>query len=488
MVLLWTILTSSACARQEPLVTEMLHETLFPYRDQAGRFGYADENLQIQIEPQYKSASLFNEQGFAVVTDSLGRAGVIDKNNRVMIPAAYDNIHLFALKDFTLAEVRKTYYSRWRFWEWKFLPGFNLMGGGNDNRLFDTKVKRLKKTVFILGNENKKIRSERVTVSGYTKDYFDINTLDSNQVLIDGTLYDIGAKGARSIVGKIKEPLTEHTFAQQKGQRLYIIDRKGKKAAGNSYKLLDSIEFKVKDLPLMVYLTKDNYQSVASAYEGEEGHIFIYPDLSKPLPRFIHDNMHTADLTAEEILRGLQMIASVPGSDSFLFMSYHHGERFFWFLDIQGNWHQTLPSGIPFTVTLPSGDILWPAKEHYIPQDQIPDNWEIRRINQLSDGSLYHVTIRRDRTIRQGIWDFTNKQWLIVPKDYQVYQLGKSHQQWRFQSEKDGLWGVMDNHGNVLIKPTYYSISPDGWVVQQENGKYISFYLDLPTRREFRKK
>lgn len=487
MISLCVLFSSSACAQQKPPVTEPLHEALYPYRDKSGRFGYADENLHIRIEPQYKMASLFTVQGFAVVTDSLDKKGVIDRNNQVIIAPAYDNIQLHVLKDFTLAEVLNTYDTRWRFWEWKFLPGFNIMGSGNDNRLFDTQVDRLKKTVFLLGDKSQKIRSERHTARGHTKKYFDIHTLDSNQILIDGQLYDIRAKGAHLIASGIKDPLAEQTFAQRDGKNLYILDRKGKRVGKKSYRLVDSVAFKVEDVPVMTVLTRSGLGPIASAYEDGEGLVFIYPDFSKPLPRLIHDNMHRDDPTAEELIGGLWTLASVPESDYFLFMSHRDGERFFRFLDTQGNWHQTLPPGIPFTVTFPSGDILWPAKEYYVPQNQVPDGWKIERISPLSDRSMYHITVKQDKTVRQGIWDFVKKQWLITPEYYQVYPMNNTRQ-WRYQPEYGGLWGIMDASGNVSIKPSYYSISPEGWAQQQENGEYSTFYLHLPTLREIKEK
>lgn len=174
MVLIGIILISNVCAQQESPVSKTLHTALYPYRDKSGRFGYADENLHIRIEPQYKMASLFTEHGFAVITDSLDRKGVIDKSNRVVLTPDYDHIQLHPVADFTLAEVFTSYYTRWRFWEWKFLPGFNLMGSSRDNRLFDTKVKRLKKSVFILGYKNRKVWCKRMTDAGYASTYIDI--------------------------------------------------------------------------------------------------------------------------------------------------------------------------------------------------------------------------------------------------------------------------------------------------------------------------
>lgn len=485
-VFVCAMLIGSASAQTGSPIDVTSQGALYPYRDKSGKFGYADENLHIKIAPQYKHASLFTGQGFAVVTDSLNREGVINQNNSVILAPEYDDIHLHALEDFTIAEVHKSYDTRWRFWDWKFLPGFNLMGGGNDNRLFDAKVKRIAKTVFVLGDKPRKVQGERLTDKGYAEKYFNISTLDSNQVLIDHKLYNIDVKDAHSVSDDIIEPLTEHTFAQQKGQRLYIVDRNGKKADKKGYTLLDSIVFKVEDVPVAKRLTRE-YAPIASAYRNDDGLIFIYPDFSKPLPWLIHDNMHAGDPSAEELIRGLWMLASVPGSDYFLFMSYRGGEHFFRFLDTQGNWHQTLPPDIPFTVTERPGNILWPEKEYYIPESRVPKGWKIDRISGLSDSSMYHVTLLQDKAVRQGIWDFGKQEWLIAPEYYEVYPMDNPLY-WRYHAEHDGLWGLMDNHGKTLIKPTYYYLNPDGWVSRQENDEVISFYLHLPTLTEFREK
>lgn len=482
MILLGMMISHIACAQQEPIAKEQL----YPYLDREGQFGYVDENLQMRIQPQYKTASLFTEQGFAVITDSLDRKGVIDKNNKVIITADYDAIQLYALNNATIAEVYRYYYTRWRFWEWEFLPGFSFMGSGDDGRLFDTKVKRLKKTVFVLGDKPKKVKSERLTDKGYVNKYFNIKTLDSNQILIDGSLYTIGVNGERLMASNIKDPITKYSFAQEKDKHLYIIDHKGKRINEKAYTLLDSITFKVEGVPVGKHLARD-YAPIASAYQNTEGLVFIYPDFSKPLPQHIHDNRHPDDPSVEELIRGLWMLASVPDSDYFIFMSFRDGKRFFRFLDTQGNWHKTIPSHIPFTVVLPSGNIIWPAREHYILPLQVPEGWKIDRITALKEDSLYHITLQRDKEVRQGVWDFNKKQWLITPDYYEVYLMDNTRC-WRFHSEYGGLWGVMDHNGTVLIEPTYSTLRSDGWVTQKESGKYISFYLHPQTLEELREK
>src|SRR5690554_172229 len=111
IILICTLFAGSSFAQ----VNDTLHGALYPFRDKSGKFGYADENLSIKINSQYKKADVFTKQGFAVITDSLDRKGVIDKRNNMILPADYEHVRLFTLEDFTLAEAYKTYFTRWRF-------------------------------------------------------------------------------------------------------------------------------------------------------------------------------------------------------------------------------------------------------------------------------------------------------------------------------------------------------------------------------------
>lgn len=488
MVLICMLFASGADAQNGLPGEDVSHEVWYPYRDKSGKFGYADENLNIVIEPQYRTASVFTKQGFAVITDSLDQKGVIDKNNHIIVPANYEYMRLLTLDDYTLAEAYSSYTTRWRFWEWKFLPGFNIMGSGGDNRLFDTAVKRIKKTVFVLEDKPHKVRSRRITDKSYINKYFDISTLDNNQVLIDDRLYSIDAKGNHLIASAIKAPLSSHTFARQKKGNLHIIDRKGKRIDLKSYRMLDSLLLNIAGTQEMIVpLNRSSYGSIATAYQDEDGQTFIYPDFSKPLPQTIGENRHPDGPTAEELVRGLWQLSSVPDSDYFLFMSFRDGARFFRFLDTNGNWHQNLPAHIPFTVVRPSGDIIWSARKHYTPPKHDLEHWKISRVSATQDDALYHITLSKAEEARQGIWDAEEAQWLIAPQYNQVYTMANPHQ-WRFQETDGGLWGIMDKDGVQLIEPTYASIAADGWVQLIENGERISFYLHPTTLREFRDK
>ena len=290
MILLCILFFSNACAQTKLSVNNTLNENLYPYRDKAGKFGYVDENMQIHIEPQYDHAEFFTEHGFAVITDHLGKKGVINKSDQLVLPSEHEYIRLFMLNDFTLAEVNSYYYTRWRFWEWEFLPGFSLSGGGSDKRLFDTKVKRVKKAVFVLGQKPREIIEEVVTDKSYVDKYFDIKALDSNQVLIDNRLFKIEPKQVRSIASGVKGPLSPETFAQLKKKQLHLIDKHGKRLSEKPFLEVDSVVFNLENKRIALETSLSSNRSITSAYKNAEGAYFIYPNFSKALPQLIHEN------------------------------------------------------------------------------------------------------------------------------------------------------------------------------------------------------
>src|SRR5690606_18574468 len=90
----------------------------------------------------------------------------------------------YSLNDYTLVEVHRDYTNRWRFWEWDFLPGFSVTGVTRDNRLFDTKVSRRKKILYLLNDiQPRKIFSSRETIECFH--HFNVRSMDNNQVLIN---------------------------------------------------------------------------------------------------------------------------------------------------------------------------------------------------------------------------------------------------------------------------------------------------------------
>src|SRR5690606_41216410 len=104
MVLICMLFVCDAYGQHDLLGKDVLREAGYPNRDKSGKFGYADDNLNIVIEPQYATATVFTKQGFAVITDSLKRKGVIERNNDSVVPTVYEYIRLSLLYHQTWGE------------------------------------------------------------------------------------------------------------------------------------------------------------------------------------------------------------------------------------------------------------------------------------------------------------------------------------------------------------------------------------------------
>lgn len=482
MFVWWSLLMAGGLLRPATSAAELW----YPYLGKNGLYGYADGEFRVHIAPQYKRADFFTKQGFALVTDTTNKMGIIDKNNKPVVPIAQEHIVLHELSDFTLAEIRTPYSANYRFWDWEFLPGFDIIGGGsNDKRLFDTHVQRKRITVYLLGDRPLQITSATFSASAYNSNYLHVVPLADNQILIEGKVYALRKNGSRVVATNIDDILPDGTFAQRKGEVLRIVDRQGEQTVNSKYVLLDTITFQVNGVPLSNRLAKG--RGKRAVYSDQKGRRFVYPDFTKSLPRVIL-NKSEGELTTEEVLQKSTLIASVAKSDYFVFMGKTDGKRFFWFLDGAGNWHSTLPSAISFIVTTPAGEILWPEHDYYITSDKLPAGWSIREIRALTDKALFRITLTAADGTRQGIWNLDKKQWVIAPEYYKVQPLGNDFRQWAFQADKDGFWGVLDAVGELQLAPKYASISSHGQVRLEEQGKTHTFFLQLPSLKEFREK
>src|SRR5699024_5936282 len=87
----------------------------------------------------------------------------------------------------TILELVKTYSSRLRFWEWKFLPDFSFMGSSTRNRLIDTHVLREKRSLYWL--EGKRKISSKTISKPKGNSYFHIKIIDEYTIQIDDRIY-----------------------------------------------------------------------------------------------------------------------------------------------------------------------------------------------------------------------------------------------------------------------------------------------------------
>src|SRR5699024_7060751 len=139
-------------------------------------YGYADFDGNVVIEPQYKHADFFIN-GKAVIQTTDGQRKLIDSDNQeIHIPIKYDEVKIHTLGNQTILELVKTYSSRLRFWEWKFLPDFSFMGSSTRNRLIDTHVLREKRSLYWL--EGKRKISSKTISKPKGNSYFHIKIID----------------------------------------------------------------------------------------------------------------------------------------------------------------------------------------------------------------------------------------------------------------------------------------------------------------------
>ena len=469
----------------QPATTQTV--LLYPYLDSSGLYGYADSTGSLVIQPAYKEAGKFSDRGYAVVAIGSNKMGVIDQQNQVIIPFEYEQVHIYELDNYTVASLSKTYINKWRFWDWKFLPGLNLLGGGSrDNRLFDTRVKRKKQSVVILGSSVKQIMSRRVN-GKYSSSYFDVRALTDNRLLIEGVLYKIAAKGAKRLAQVKMIPERMDQFFNTYENKLYLLDSMGKRVDKDGFTRLSSIEFKINNNVHTLELGLERRNQIAKAYKNKHGQVFIFPDFEKALPLRLQDNLKDTALNAIDVLQQAYMLYPVPNQPYFFWMGKDSSRQpFFKFLDTAGRWHNDLPDNNGFTVNRGDNSILWPRSEYYISKDDLPQGWHVSLIYPLWDEDLYEVRIRKDSISKEGIWNLKDKKWLIQPK-YESVNRVEDHY-WRFQKDKEGLWGVLDNQGKELIQPKYFFIDSEGWTQLKLKKGYATFYLHLPTLKEFRTK
>lgn len=78
-----------------------LYQNLVPFRE-GSRWGYADKNMNIVIEPHFEAAGLFNQSRAPVKKG--GKWGCINEKGKVVIPARYDELHIIGDNDFSVTK------------------------------------------------------------------------------------------------------------------------------------------------------------------------------------------------------------------------------------------------------------------------------------------------------------------------------------------------------------------------------------------------
>lgn len=468
------------------------NKTLYPYLGANDRYGYANPEGQLIIEPEYTHVSFFLN-GLAAVRRDGGKDSLINTDNRVVpLPADYDELRLQSYGDHVLVEATRYYTNRWRFWEWRFLPGFSIIGGGSsDRRLFDTEVAREESTLY-WGNGLKKMKSKKGGYGGGETVFF-VQDRGEGVVQVDHELFRMD-DGRLSRLAKHVEPYktVDGGFLLQKriGGSFRLIDHQGNAVSRERFKQISEFLVRVagKEVVLKSNRGIDRPRTRVELYRNRENQVFVYPDLGKEFPTDIASYPLNDSISAETILTRAQSIASIPNTDRFIIVA-DFGKTVN-IVDTKGKWHDPEENQHDFKV-LSAGvnNILWPTPEFFMENAEIPDGWELKHIREVrrSPKELFLVRFENEDDSAEGVWDRENQHWLMEPAYHRINAWTYRTPFIAFQKEKDGLWGFYDLElRQEHISLRYNRMQGGGWVGIDSEPRSQLFYLDINSKREFR--
>lgn len=463
--------------------------TLYPYLGANNQYGYADAKGKVVIEPQYTSVNFFYN-GLAVVRINGGQEQIINTHNEVVpLPVHYDEVRIHAVAHYAFVETTEYYDNRWRFWEWRFLPGFSIIGGGSsDSRLFDTKVAREKRTLYWWEAGELMATKRGRRSAGET--YYFLRDVGGGVVQIDDELYELEGSKVKRLARNI-EPykMVDGNLLMRKTNRGYrIVDNRNNDVLKRTFKPRSE---QVLDVADSTFVMKTENMGIRRKpiewYVDNENQVFVYPDFSKPFPTRIHANTWSEDASSLGILTKTQQIASIPHTDRFL-MVLNFGKTVH-ALDTTGVWHdpethyddiRVLSAGV--------SSIIWPPYRYFVGDPPLPEGAEIQRVQEFGrDTKVFQVTITNGEKRRIGVWDSGLSEWLMEPIYAQIHMYRIQPRFLSFQSVEDEKWGFYDlSERSIHIPPIYDSVQGNGWVRMEAESNQQFFYLDITTKLEFR--
>lgn len=465
---------------------------LYPYLGSNGLYGYADTAMRLVVSPCYITANKFTHTGFAVVQDTTLQYGVINTLGNIVVPIKYKHIYLQELDNYTLMWTEETYTTRWRFWNWRFLPGLSLMGSSkNDNRLFDTKVNMSKLKITIIENKQAIYDNEVQTSESY-RYHMEVNNLGDGYFLHKRKLYQLNDGKAKVISNHIENVIGYDQLFQVNGNNYYITDRNNRKTDGRIFRKKDSLIYTVKGESHAIKLHKDDYlyQNIAQVFEDTEGKQYLFPEMKTAFPQSV-ETLIDDHILADSVLQQAMLLAPIAGTNCFLVRSFDQitGQIKHKVLQSDGRW-VSQPSGEHnFTLRYPTGDIVWPELSTVINPNALKDFRAIAYEDVSENMHWLIITLKRGDHQRQGLWNKQENRWIWNPDNYSIRCLDAEKGLWSFRPEREKAYGIYrPKTGEVLITPTYFDINSDGMVTLQENGQYIRFYVDFESLQEYRDK
>ncbi len=507
ILLMLFLLTGCHSSKYIPEHTEIL----IPYQNRNGKFGFINAQGELKIKPQYDDAKPF-ENGVAIVGKGKNY-GLINTKNEVILPLKYASVEMAQYDKSIFISTKKEYNAWWRFWDWRILPGFNILGG-NSGPFLLTKVPRAKYEVQTL-NKKKKLFSKRKTDHDLGVSYWNkgwepqhfvpyeyqprINT--KNTLKIGTQFYQKEETGWRRLPRKVKAIVNDSIWLYRSGSSFYPGHPNGEKLSKDrlvrttSLITKDSkgrairVQNKIPDMPPYTVFQKPIYHNSGGKY-------FLSPQFKQSFPTQIADyQKDTINIPGGKILKSAVQI--IPwNQESFLVVSIAGSKEGYkpYFLKSDEGWKTDVPtdgSMVPNHagngLTMVDDRIYWLIHPDFsvtkFPGDFIPiwghPDWYFMKD---SDAENY------------GIYEPKNKKWILEPQyhslettadpDVTIYSIEDKNEEG--DSRKYGLLNMVT--GKRITPPKYFWIEEDGRVRERHNRKSIEFYIDLKTGREFRDK
>jgi hypothetical protein len=489
------------------------HSIQYPWLAKSGKFGYRDSTGTYIIQPKFDDAEPF-KHGYAIVSVN-GRYGLIDQTGKTIVPLRYPLTQLYSRGLFTLILTKKEYNAWWRFWQWKFMPGFNVLSTSNHGPFLVTKVPRARWLIQSLPGKRTLFRQKRmeenVPNSQYwKKDWYpyqnvprDIEiTSSGNALKVQNNLFLLGPNHKlKKTVGNVLDLINDTTVLAFKNEQYLKVTITGKSLDKENYTMVDRVQFHV-DPDKSIEVKKQRadmypFPTISNfIFKDHAGKTYLFPDLAKPLPAHISDYKRGSEtVTASAILEGTLLITSIPDSKYFLVQSVFgkDNERKCLLLDGNGNWNTDIPAYEGLDQMLNNGELLFTraAKKGILTRDLEFKDFPFDHKASPNRFSPNMYSGKDKITKKYGIYDTSKQAWQVTPQySYIGDEIVPGTAIYTITKDNNGttneFYGLMDIKTNKPITPPIYDAIDDARVKITKDGHQISFYIDPITGKEYR--
>jgi|GEM_PF-2162730 len=505
------------CQSNEPTMNSS-HQKLYPWRSKQGKFGFCDRTGKIVITPQYDEAYLFHH-GLAVVAKD-GKYGVINTENEAVLPLKYAAAQMNVYAGIPTVITKKEYNAWWQVWNWKILPGWNILGGST-GPLLVTRVPKAKWSVYAL-NPQKELWSQKrmdtesaMGTTQYWKEHWEPSRIIPDDIKVSHTdrllavqhkLYQKQKSGRLKLMTRnFVHFVSDTTILVQNGTSYYITHLNGDPVHDETYSLKDGIPFQTAGGEQVVIEQTGamgrSYPVVRNAiYENEKGQIFLASNFSQPFPEVVSDYQSPHDtLTARAILQKASLITRFTPTDYFVVLSSAgSGESRGWntyFLNGDGQWNTKIPVYEGARRILGDGRIIYERAE---PKGVLKSDFSFHEmpLTRIVPSDAHpDWYLGRDTTSQKfGVYDASEDRWQ-VPPEYHYLQQEVVPGIAIYVAEKEDSTARTGGHSLIDIKenrkitpPLYDRIERDGRVHRTIDGEELTFYINPKTGEEYREK